>query len=285
VDRSGALAICVILAAGCATAPGTRTILDIEGAAPRPPQGEGAFPTPTPDRPWVAIVIDDLGDSPSELRPFLDVPLPLSFAVLPTAAQARQVARGLADLGRDVLAHIPMEPAEPGFVLPRGTLLTSMDPAAIRTASDLALSRVPGAIGANNHMGSAFTRSADALRPFVGALKDRGLFFLDSRTDPATVAEDVATAAGVPAIRRAVFLDNVDTPAAIDAMLVALETIALTRGCAVAIGHGRPGTAVALKRYATNPTRAVEVVPVSRLVGRACATGAVLPGATAPEER
>jgi polysaccharide deacetylase 2 family uncharacterized protein YibQ len=285
VDRSGALAISLVLAVGCATAPGTRTTLDIEGTTPRPPQREPAFPPPAPDRPWVAIVIDDLGDSPAELRPFLDVPLPLSFAVLPTAAQARQVARGLVDLGRDVLVHVPMEPAETCFPLPRGTLLTSMDPASIRTASDLALSRVPGAIGANNHMGSAFTRSADALRPFVGALKDRGLFFLDSRTDPATVAEDVATAAGVPAMRRAVFLDNVDTPAAIDGMVAVLETIAGVRGCAVAIGHGRPGTAVALKRFATNPSRAVEVVPISRLVGRACATGAVVPGAAAPEER
>ena len=187
----------------------------------------------------------------------------------------------LVDRGRDVLAHVPMEPAEPGLPLPRGTLLTSMDPDTIRAVSERALSRVPGAIGANNHMGSAFTRSVVAMRPFVEVLKARGLFFLDSRTDPATVAEDVAAAAGVPAMRRAVFLDNVDEPAAIDGMLAVLETVARTRGCAIAIGHPRPGTADALKRFAATPARAVEVVPISRLVGRACATGAVLPAAPA----
>ena len=206
--------------------------------------------------------------------PFLEIPLPLSFAVLPTAAEAGFVARSLSELGRDVLAHVPMEPAEPGLPVPPGTLMTSMDAPAIRDAARLALARVPGAIGANNHMGSAFTRSYDAMRPFAQVLKSRGLFFLDSRTDPGTIAEEVAVAEGVPAIRRAVFLDHSDDPADIAGMLQALQAAARAKGCAIAIGHPRAATIEALRRFATDPGRSVDVVPVSRLVGRGCATGA-----------
>jgi len=258
--------------AACATVPPVRTAAGPDGPFPRAPSAVEEFPAPDPSRPWVAIVIDDLGDSPEQVAPFLEVQAPLSFAVLPHAARAADVARSLSDLGRDVLAHVPMEPAEAGLPLPPGTLMTGMDAAAIRAASDLALARVPRAIGANNHMGSAFTRNAAALRPFAEVLHARGMFFLDSRTDAGTVAEDVMTAARVPSVRRTVFLDNSAAPAAIDAMLVALRAAARARGCAVAIGHPRPATVEALRRFAADPARDVEIVPVSSLLGRNCAT-------------
>lgn len=271
-----ALALVPLLWA-CAVVPGIRPATSPDGPFPRPPTPEAPFPAPSPDRPWVAIVIDDLGESQAELAPFLAVPLPLSFAVLSDAVQARQVARSLVDLGRDVLAHVPMEPAEGDHPLRPGYLSTAMDAATIRAATRLALARVPGVIGVNNHMGSRFTRSPEAVRPFAEVLADRGLFFLDSRTDPATVAEEVAAAAGVRAVRRAVFLDNVDDPLAIAGMLDALVAAARTRGCAIAIGHPRPGTAEALGRFAADPARTVDVVPISLLVGRACATGKTEP--------
>jgi uncharacterized protein len=264
-----ALALCA-----CATAPRPRPDTGIAGPTARPPVPEAPFAPPAPGRPRVAIVIDDLGDSGDQVRPFLDVALPLSFAVLPTAADAPGVARGLSQLGRDVLAHVPMEPDEAEAMARGGFLTVSMSAEAIAAGTRAALDRVPGAVGANNHMGSRFTRSANALAPFLEVLKARGLFFLDSRTTPDTVAEEAAAARGVPALRRAVFLDNDPSPAAVEAQLAGLQAVAKVRGCAVAIGHGLPATAAALARFAADPAREVDVVPVSRLLGEACARGA-----------
>jgi polysaccharide deacetylase 2 family uncharacterized protein YibQ len=266
--------VVLLLLSSCASIPGPRGPTGPDGPFARPPaQQQAPFLPPTSDRPWIAIVIDDLGDSVAQIKPFLDIPLPLAFAILPDAASARQMAKTLDELGREFLVHVPMEPNESQMLLPYGCLLTSMDSGAIRKASALALAKVPGAIGVNNHMGSRFTRSRDALRPFMEILLTRGLFFLDSRTDPGTVAEEVAIEAGVPALRRSVFLDNIDQPEAIDAMLESLVVTAKTRGCAIGIGHDRPPIAEALGRFARSANKGVEVVPISMLVGRACARG------------
>jgi len=59
------------------------------------------------------------------------------------------------------------------------------DDAAIRARVLAALARVPGAIGINNHQGSKATADPRVLRDVLLVVKEKGLFFLDSRTTPA----------------------------------------------------------------------------------------------------
>ena len=91
-----------------------------------------------------------------------------------------------------------------------------------------------GAAGLNNHEGSRFTSDTAALSPVMQAVKARGLFFLDSKTSPASKVEHVARAAGIKAGGRDIFLDDDQSEAAVRAQLTAL---AATQGAAIAIGH------------------------------------------------
>ena len=52
------------------------------------------------------------------------------------------------------------------------------------------LETVPHAAGVNNHQGSRATADAALMAELMPALRQRGLFFIDSRTTAATVAHD-----------------------------------------------------------------------------------------------
>ncbi len=79
------------------------------------------------------------------------------------------------------------------------------------------------------------------------ALRQRGLFFIDSRTEKTTVAYDAAKKAGVRAASRKVFLDDVATREAVIAQLRLAAKDAQRDGSAIAIGHPKPATIAALE--------------------------------------
>lgn len=240
--------------------------------APPPP----AALDPTWSGPVISIVIDDAGESMEAIAPLLPLPLDLSFAILPDAARAPEVARTLVRAGREVLAHLPMEPEEPTPMVHGEWFLTvSMAEAEILATLGRQLARVPGATGANNHTGSLFTADEARMRTVLTELKRRGLFFLDSRTTPRTTGRTVATGLGLPLAERTVFLDNVPDEACVLARLQELVATAKARGCAVGIGHARPETIRALLRFTdAGLDPAVRAVRVSRLAGRPCGAAA-----------
>jgi hypothetical protein len=81
------------------------------------------------------------------------------------------------------------------------------------------------------------------------ALVERpGLYFIDSRTTRATVAQEVASEYGVPNTRRDVFLDNEPTLDAIEQQFSLLLDRAREQGYAVGIGHPYPETVQVLRR-------------------------------------
>ena len=77
-------------------------------------------------------------------------------------------------------------------------------------------------------------------------LRNRGLFFIDSRTDAKTVAYDIAKRDGVRAASRKVFLDDIATRGAIIAQLRLAARDAQRDGFTIAIGHPRSETIAAL---------------------------------------
>lgn len=163
----------------------------------------------------LAIVIDDVGRELELFEKLLDLRFALSFSVLPGSVYAVGVQQRLqADhrRPRDVLLHLPMEPVDPaamgGVEIGETFLLATDSPEQLRRKLDAALTRVPAAIGINNHMGSRLTTDAAAMAAIMPVLRERELFFLDSRTNPQTVAAREAEQAGVPTISRKVFLDH-----------------------------------------------------------------------------
>jgi hypothetical protein len=84
----------------------------------------------------------------------------------------------------------------------------------------------------------------NALMP---GLRDRDLFFIDSRTTAQSVAADAARKAGVPTASRNVFLDDTETPEYVKQQIALAVHDARKNGFAIAIGHPHAGTLQALQ--------------------------------------
>lgn len=175
----------------------------------------------------MAILIDDVGRELHLLGQLQALRYPLSFSVLPGsvyAAGAQLRLRSDRRRHRDVLLHLPCEPEDAakmgdGPDAEETFLRLGDPPERLREALLAALERVPAAVGINNHMGSRLTADRAAMDALMPVLRERGLFFLDSWTTPASQGRAAAEAAGVPALGRDVFLDHDPAPGAILAQL------------------------------------------------------------------
>ena len=186
--------------------------------------------------PRIAIIIDDLGYKPRADTRAINLPWPVSVAVLPAAPRARSVAASASAGGKDVLLHLPMQ-ARADDADQQGLRL-DMSRDGVATTLDAALASVPEAIGVNNHRGSLLTEQVQSMQWLMLHLKQRGsLFFVDSYTSADSVALRTAREVGVPAVKRDVFLDHELTDAGIRREFERLKDIASTHGYAVAIGH------------------------------------------------
>lgn len=252
------------------TAP-TATSVPRQAAArkPRPAPTSPAPPpekAPAPARARIAIVIDDLGNDREALERIARWPFAVGGAVLPGLAGSADAARRLAASGKEVLLHLPMEPDGYPAVQPGpGVILRSDDDEKIAHTLIDDLATVPGAVGVNNHMGSAATADPRVMRAVVRVLAERGLFLLDSRTSEATVARRVADEAALPAVSRRVFLDAVPKASAIERAYRELLSTAKREGEAIAIGHPHPATLDLLERELPR-LEGVRLVRVSELV-------------------
>ena len=224
-----------------------------------PPGGSGAR---------IALVIDDLGRSLADLETLAALGIPITYAVLPLEAKTAQVVAALRRRGEEILCHLPME-ARGGNNPGPGALLRSMSPDEIRVATAKALDSVPGAVGLNNHMGSAVVTDVPSMNAMLDVLSGRGLFFLDSRTTAETVGYSLARQKGVPSAERQVFLDTQKERAFIQRQFEELMAVARSRGAAVAIAHPYPETLEILAAEVPKARRlGFEFVTVGSLLDR-----------------
>jgi len=216
----------------------------------------------------VAIVIDDFGYDGRLARRFLQIDAPLSFSVLPNGTFSKSIAQRVRQAGRELLLHLPMEPkgypeVDPGI----GALLTEMTDMELVAALRKNLDSLPQVKGVNNHMGSEFCENAKKLQLVMRELKNRGLFFVDSRTTSRTKAYRVAQEEEVPSAERNVFLDNIQSPQAVRRQLKKLIQLAKLKGQAIGIAHPHEVTLKVLKEDIPKlSSKGVELVPVSQLV-------------------
>lgn len=218
-------------------------------------------------RPLISIVIDDMGLDRPRSRRAVALPARLTLSYLPYARDIGGQVRAARARGHELFLHLPMEAysraVDPG---PRA-LSPASHPRETMRRLRWALSRFDGFVGVNNHMGSRFTSDADGMRLVLKELARHRLIFLDSRTTPRSVARPIANALGLPFAARDVFLDDHQDGISVRARLQELERIARRRGHAIAIGHPRDRTLVALRNWlASGAGRAFQVVPVTRIV-------------------
>ncbi|NLB35344.1 MAG: divergent polysaccharide deacetylase family protein [Elusimicrobia bacterium] len=215
-----------------------------------------------------AIIIDDVGYR-TDLEEFVESGGVFTYAILPNISHSLVRAEELRQASIPYILHMPMEPIGYPKINPGSpALLSGMSRKDISDKLDEALKSVPDAPGLNNHMGSAFTADEASVENLMSVLKEKGLFFVDSRTIGKSLAYDSALDAKVPAAENRVFLDNEDDPEYIKERLEVFIKRVLDKGEAVAIGHAtKKHTASVIKNFLPRfEEEGIELLPVEELL-------------------
>ncbi len=210
-----------------------------ESAAPIAPSvatrpGQKALPPPKGR--FLFLVIDDAGYSLKELDAFLRLPFPLTVAVLPGLPNSEKAAAAVRAAGKELILHQPMQALggqDPG----PGALLLGMARQEIERIVEVNLKTVPGAIGMNNHMGSAATTDPGIMEAVTAVAKRRGIYYLDSRTTSGTAVAAATRREGIAYWERDVFLDNAPDRASIVRAVEDGKKHAAKARPAIMIGH------------------------------------------------
>jgi uncharacterized protein len=214
--------------------------------APRP--AEAVSPTRPPvsraknGHGSIVLILDDVGFDRQPLASAMAIDPNINFSILPNSGNAAAFADELHHAGFEILCHLPMEPLNYPRESPgRNAIMMAMDDAQIAQVTRENLAAVPHVVGVNNHMGSAATRDPRVMAAVLKALP-AGMFFIDSRTTSGSVGEQLAREMKIPTASRHVFLDDVQSEAAVRQQLANLAAAANRDGVAIGIGHMYPVT-------------------------------------------
>ncbi|MFU1798165.1 divergent polysaccharide deacetylase family protein [Paenibacillus azoreducens] len=218
----------------------------------------------------VAIIIDDFGNGQGGTEEMLSMPIKLTVAIMPFLPTTQSDAEKAHKKGYDVIVHMPMEPkhSNPKWLGP-GAITSKMSDEEVRRKVEEAIDNVPYAVGMNNHMGSKITGDERIMSVVLKVCQERGLFFVDSKTNYHSIVGKLAVNMGMPPVTNHIFLDDQHTISHISKQLRAVEEFAQKHDHCVTIGHvGTQGkkTAEALKKSIASMQGRVTFVGISDMV-------------------
>lgn len=218
--------------------------------------------------PVIAIVIDDMGINVARTRDISALEAPITAAFLTYARHLPQQIAASQQTGQEIMIHVPMEPQKNVDVAP-DVLTTKMSREDIQVKLLAMLDKFENVKGINNHMGSKLTEDYDRMKAVMEILKEKNLFFLDSKTSSKSQAERAAQDLQIKYAHRHVFLDNENNLEYIKKQLNLTERLARKNGYAIAIGHPKSQTFQALKEWLpTLPEHKIKLVHLSKIVDK-----------------
>lgn len=214
----------------------------------------------------LAIIIDDIGYNLLLGKRSVDLTGDFTLAILPFTPYGRELAERAHLRGKEIMLHAPMSNHH-NYPLGRGGLVSGMQRTEFLAVLRQNLANIPHIKGVNNHMGSLLTEQIEPMRWLMQELKERNLYFVDSRTSPRTQALIMAEQIQLPSRRRDVFLDDQRDQRIIRQQLVNALQKAVMQGSAIAIGHPYPETLTVLTQLRPLLDEfQVELVSVSTLM-------------------
>ena len=218
--------------------------------------------------PRISIIIDDLGYRLDAGQRAIELPGPISFAVLPGTPRAEALAVLAFESGKEVLLHLPLQAMPNDAVQEPLGINLDMNRHEFGDTFEQALTSVPHAIGVNSHRGSMLTRHPGHMQWLMDEINAReDLFFVDSFTTHESVALRIASETGVDARKRDVFLDPDRRPETVAREFERMKRLAHKRGSVVAIGHPYSATLELLERELPKlADEGFELVTISELV-------------------
>ncbi|MGZ8362224.1 MAG: divergent polysaccharide deacetylase family protein [Caulobacteraceae bacterium] len=236
--------------------------LPVIAADGRTPFQAYARPFKDNGKPRVALVIGGLGLNAKATRDAIEqLPADVTLSFVPYA----EGLQGWIDLaranGHEVLLETPMEPVDYPQNDPGPYTLMAADPAPTTVKRlEWLLSRASGYAGLTNYLGGRFMASDQGMAAFTGALRQRGLAFIDD-------GQADGRGAGVPRASAERVIDSQLDGAAIGTELTALEDMARTKGRALGSGFAYPVTVEQVRAWALGlADRGLQLAPASAVV-------------------
>ncbi len=215
----------------------------------------------------VAIIIDDLGNVLDEGRRIAALPGPVACSILPLTPHSREIADLAHAAGKEVMLHLPLQSVG-DMPLGPGAITLDMTESEIRETVAEDIKSIPHLAGVNNHEGSLITQHPGDMAWILSSVHAAGpYFYIDSYTSADSVAYEIAREQGVPAARRNVFLDDVNSEDAVKQQWERLLKLAHKYGFAIAIGHPRSATMKVLEEELPKlEAEGITLVPPSKIV-------------------
>lgn len=247
------------------TAPGPGGLLPIIGPDGKTPFQAYSRPFRDNGKPRVALVVGGLGLNAATTRSAIDrLPPEVTLSFVPYA----DGLQGWIDLaranGHEVMLEAPMEPADypnndPG---PYTLMASAQAPETIKRLEWL-MSRATGYFAVTNYLGGKFLNSDNGMSAFLGALKSRGLGFIDDG------GASKRSMGGVPRASADALIDEQLSAEAVERKLLSLEAQALQKGSSLGAGFAYPVTLDSVVRWAQGlPGRGYQLAPASAVVRR-----------------
>jgi len=221
------------------------------------------------EKPVLALVIDDLGYSFDLAKQVLNLPGQHTFAIIPDTTYSKKIADFAHQNGHEIILHMPMQSLASGKHIEATTLDVNMDETEITHNVDNMLQEVPYIRGINNHMGSKLTELGYVMRPVMESIRqfNRNFYFLDSRTTAQSKAYQQAIRAGIPSLKRDVFLDyDHNNPQSIQQQLERWLKKADKKGSAIAIAHPYSSTIELLQKKLPEIADRYQFMTISQLI-------------------
>lgn len=160
------------------------------------------------DVPYLAIIVDDFGNYDNELLDdFADSHPAITFAVIPGLPHSKTAMNKAINKGHEVIVHIPMEPLDPKINPGSNAIFNKMTSAEATAKMNAYFKELPLAVGANQHMGSRVSANNTLMQAVLTVIKNKGMFFIDSKTIGNSVAYNTAVDMNIPSAERDLFLD------------------------------------------------------------------------------
>lgn len=215
----------------------------------------------------LAIILDDWGMSQSHLDDVIALRRPITLSILPHLPHSADIARVASANSLGVMLHMPMQAKSRGVAKEDEIITIETPDVRIRRYLDEAIASIPSARGVNNHQGSAATSDPRVMRTVLTHLKKKDLFFVDSFVIATTAGPETAKEIGIPFAKRDIFIDNVAEIEPIKVQLRKAIKKALQNKTAIAIGHDKSVTLLAISQMIPEIEKAgVQLVLVEELV-------------------
>lgn len=183
------------------------------------------------------FVFDDGGQNLEHLKKFLELPFPITVAVLPQITHSQEAAQMVRKSGNEVILHQPMQSVNPKINPGPGAITPDMDEEQIKQQLFTNINQIGPIAGMNNHEGSGITADIDKMEIILKATEQAGIYFLDSRTNVETKVPYVAKGLGYTYYERNIFLDNEKTRANALSEIKKGLALANKNGSVIMIGH------------------------------------------------